>query len=386
MSEESILSIESLSFAILIVILVMVKVKHVVGKFHERNLFMMILVLCFFSLLFELSSCFFDGRSETWARTANILVLTLYFMLSVLQSFYWMRFIFALLDKKIGKSKVKVIACYAPLAVGILSSFFSVWTGWVFYFNDKFLYVEGPFYPYYIFCCGIYIFISFAVALKHAFAKEHFADRDFCLALCGFMLFPGVGVLLELFFRLTTSSQGIVLGLLLTFSIVQSRKISRDPLTGLNNRNQLQHFLTRQMMRESFHGKLCLFVMDVDYFKQINDSFGHNEGDKALLIIASVLKKVCVPEGYFFARFGGDEFNVVADLESRENAEEFCRKLNECLDEVSATLTYKLSMSVGYSFALGKEDSIPNLFKRADDALYKCKKKVHSLLKKSEYI
>lgn len=377
MSEETLLSVESLLFAIFIVLLIILKVKNVVGKFHERSLFMTILVLFLSSLGLELSSCFFDGRPEIWARTANILVLTLYFMLSILQAFYWMRFICALLDKKRVANKIMRGVCLVPLAVGLLSSFFSVWTGWVFYFDDRYLYVEGPFYSYYILCCGVYIVASFVITFRHAIAKEHFADRDFCLALCGFMLFPAIGVLLELFYRLTTSSQGIVLGLLLTFSIVQSRKISRDPLTGLNNRNHLRHFLESQMKREFTKGKLCLFVLDVDDFKHINDSFGHGEGDNALLTVASVLKKVCVPEGYFFARFGGDEFNVVADIIDDVDASLFSKKLNDALVEVSASRPYKLKISVGYSFLKGKNDSIPDLFKRADDNLYEHKAQIH---------
>lgn len=376
MSEESLLSVESMLFAISIVLLVLVKVKHVVGKFHERSLFIMVLVLCLISLVFELLSCFFDGRPETWARTANILVLTLYFIVCILQAFYWLRFVCALLDKPPIQNKTLKVVALLPLMVGLLSSFLSVWTGWVFYFNDEYLYEEGPFYPYYIFCCGVYIVASFVIVFRHGFAKEHFADRDFCLALCGFMLFPAVGVVLELFFRLTTSSQGVVLGLLLTFSIVQSRKISRDPLTRLNNRTQLQRFLTNQMMRDS-QRRLCLFVLDVDDFKHINDSFGHSEGDRALLVIASVLKKVCVPEGYFFSRFGGDEFNVVANLDGEADAELFCKKMSEALMEVSTSLPYKLAMSIGYSFAMGKGDSVPALFKRADDNLYMHKAKVH---------
>jgi diguanylate cyclase (GGDEF)-like protein len=167
----------------------------------------------------------------------------------------------------------------------------------------------------------------------------------------------------------------MVVAVLWVFLELQSRMISTDPLTKLNNRNQLNVFLDSKMGQNSAKGSLYLFVLDVDKFKDINDNFGHHEGDRALITVADVLKKVCGPRGHFISRFGGDEFNLVAELPDASAAEALKDAINEEIALRDETLPYRLCLSIGYATGRGKGETLKDLFERADEALYREKAK-----------
>ncbi len=121
-----------------------------------------------------------------------------------------------------------------------------------------------------------------------------------------------------------------------------------DPLTQVNNRHNLQSFLDYKL--KNHENELYLLMIDVDRFKQINDTYGHLEGDAALMRVASALKKACMnilPRPYI-ARYGGDEFIIVAEG-SRAEIDALCDKLRAVLQESAeqAAVPYAVSLSIG---------------------------------------
>src|SRR5690606_27987249 len=105
----------------------------------------------------------------------------------------------------------------------------------------------------------------------------------------------------------------------------QMQQLARtDVVTGLANRAGLNHDLVEMLIALPDRHKLALFWLDLDRFKEINDTLGHTAGDKVLGEIASRLK-AAAPESACVARFGGDEFIVVAAVPSRREAERLAR-------------------------------------------------------------
>ncbi len=116
----------------------------------------------------------------------------------------------------------------------------------------------------------------------------------------------------------------------------------KDPLTDLFNVRAMNEILTRELSRAQRHGeKLTLVYFDVDNFKQINDSFGHERGDMVLIGIGQILARCTRASDYAF-RCGGDEFCVLV-LGDSHGAEEFCQRL---LKEFSL-LFPEYSVSIG---------------------------------------
>lgn len=157
----------------------------------------------------------------------------------------------------------------------------------------------------------------------------------------------------------------------------QNELISLDPLTRLNNRNELTGYLWYKLSTP-MRGRICLLMMDMNRFKSINDTYGHVEGDQALIAVASCLKKACggIPGRPFIARYGGDEFIVVMETESDLDVEHLCDYIHMTLAVENHRLKkpYNLSISIGWVRNEQNNRSIKKLLRRADIELYEKKR------------
>jgi diguanylate cyclase (GGDEF)-like protein len=114
-------------------------------------------------------------------------------------------------------------------------------------------------------------------------------------------------------------------------------------------------------------------MIDVDYFKNINDTYGHLEGDEALIRVANALKLGCTVcrRHPYIARYGGDEFIIVAEL-TEDEIHELCSAIRSSLEELNAKsgVPYPLQLSIGYAeWKEGMTSS--DLLVAADYNLYK---------------
>jgi diguanylate cyclase (GGDEF)-like protein/PAS domain S-box-containing protein len=154
-----------------------------------------------------------------------------------------------------------------------------------------------------------------------------------------------------------------------------------DPLTGLANRNLLQDRLRQAIARaHRDRGTLTAVVLDVDNFKLVNDSLGHNVGDELLKKIATRLKS-CVRESDTVARLGGDEFVLVLLDRAGERASlesEITSLMHKLLSHVSDPMTLgsrpvRASCSIGVSVYPQDGADAETLLKNADAAMYRAK-------------
>lgn len=169
---------------------------------------------------------------------------------------------------------------------------------------------------------------------------------------------------------------GITLGVLSVYMEFQEQLISLDPLTQINNRNQLRRYLSGKMQHMKEVSNLYLLMMDVDYFKKINDQYGHVEGDKALIRVSEAMKQSCRGKNHFLARFGGDEFVIICEAQDEQEVKTLCQTLQENVVETNhaANASYPLSLSIGYAKYSPKYKTIQEFMNAADIELYKIKK------------
>ncbi len=150
-----------------------------------------------------------------------------------------------------------------------------------------------------------------------------------------------------------------------------------DELTGLPNKNLFGRILEKSIATVSRHGRSgALFFIDIDNFKDINDTAGHKEGDAVLHLVAQRLEKG-LQKGERLCRFGGDEFVIVAEnrgegSETAELAEEILQKLKERIQV--GLRSYHLTASIGITLFSKENRDREEILKQADIAMYRSKK------------
>jgi diguanylate cyclase (GGDEF)-like protein/PAS domain S-box-containing protein len=180
-------------------------------------------------------------------------------------------------------------------------------------------------------------------------------------------------------------SDGQLVGAVINFSDISHRRIleqalwrqaNYDELTDIPNRSLFMDRLqTAIKQSKRMQGQLALLYMDLDGFKLINDTYGHYAGDEVLRIIAGRIQ-VCIRETDTLARLGGDEFTVLlANINNREEAAKIADEIAHITDEPIYYENEKLYLSLSIGVALFPEhaNSLDNLVKAADQAMYQAK-------------
>ena len=173
----------------------------------------------------------------------------------------------------------------------------------------------------------------------------------------------------------------VTLWLLFIFVGSTSEQVSTDKLTQIHNRqNLLTYINTKIRLHED---RLFLIMMDIDYFKRINDTYGHQEGDQALIRTANALKSAAqsMSRRPYLARFGGDEFIVVAEAENIGEVQALCKEIQDQLDYFGSwsEKEYQMSLSIGIAeWQKGMKQK--DLIEAADQALYMVKEEHHKKL------
>ena len=164
----------------------------------------------------------------------------------------------------------------------------------------------------------------------------------------------------------------ITIQMLGLYEINTRQQISVDTLTQVNNRMRLMQYLEDKL--ENHFENLYLLLLDLDRFKEINDTYGHVEGDEALRQLSSALKHACstVQPRPFIARYGGDEFVVIVEG-AKFSADTVCEKIEEQLKAVNAKNSrYAINVSIGqakWHHPMSPQDFID----AADTEMYKVK-------------
>ena len=149
-----------------------------------------------------------------------------------------------------------------------------------------------------------------------------------------------------------------------------------DPLTGLYNRRFLNESLEREISRAKRSGHpVSIAILDIDYFKEVNDTYGHEAGDVALIHLAGIMTKL-TRAGDFVFRYGGEEFLIMLPATSHAEAHQFAERCRQHIE--GAVLAYAdqqihLTVSIGVATFGPQEAGPERVLKAADAALYQAK-------------
>ena len=150
----------------------------------------------------------------------------------------------------------------------------------------------------------------------------------------------------------------------------------RDPMTGLNNRRFLEEYvetLIANVQRKK--SKLAILMLDLDYFKMVNDTYGHDAGDAVLKSLAKVLKQT-VRTSDMVIRYGGEEFLIILQEAEGDNADKVAENIRIAVENIKtqvAGVVIQKTISIGISSFPSDSDTFWQAVKYADVALYRAK-------------
>ena len=171
-----------------------------------------------------------------------------------------------------------------------------------------------------------------------------------------------------------------VVFLLFNYMTKSKTMISQDSLSGVNNRVSFNKYINNVFLSKDHDGAYIVYI-DIDKFKQINDTYGHIEGDEAISLVGKTLKSIAGETNSFVARIGGDEFVMIVKTTEEEKVKKVIQNISFELEEriIFSDKQYDLTVSCGYIEVKKNQKNIKELMVKADESMY-----IEKLKKNSE--
>lgn len=302
-------------------------------------------------------------------------------------AYFWFYYIELRLSPHRLENKTYSILMTIPMLVVMLMIASSQLTHFIFYYDHTGSYCRGPLYFIILLAASLYLVTASVHTYQcMEFAKTSSQKKQYYYLII-FILFPFIAGIIDFLFAHLPSMELVVLfGIVLIYLNLQHSQIYRDALTGLNNRRLTDEYLVERIAFVDEDKPLYCLMADVDMFKEINDKFGHLEGDRALQLVAEVLKKYTDIDHYYISRWGGDEFVIIVDRGSDFDPDEFKRRFVTDVEKEQKrhNLPYDIAISLGCSKcedpSMGVEEIIRLADKRMYDDKHKDKTKIQDMV------
>ncbi len=339
---------------------------------ETQKLFQAELLITMLVLLSDGATWALDGAVFPGARGLNLAVNFLYWFATLFPCYVGLLYCLSVAYGKLRPAWCLYLAL--PILAGAVLLLANFRNGWIFTVDAANIYARGP----YFLAVGMLPFVHMAVSAFVTLRKYRLAapyERKRYLMLTLFMLAPLAGALVQIFvYGIVTIWICLTLSMLMCYVYIQNGNLATDPLTGLNNRGRFDAYSA--WLWENLRGSatLRLFILDIDRFKSINDTFGHMEGDTALVSAAEVLKTAMSSRSGFLARIGGDEFAILLSNADERDCAALTAEIRRLTEERNRAdgKGYSLSFSMGSAGTRGDaREDFRLLFARADNEMYR---------------
>jgi len=215
------------------------------------------------------------------------------------------------------------------------------------------------------------------------FKVENKKNKIFLVTACPFIEEEGNIVIVEMLKDITKkgyiANEGIDgLPMLKTYLQEITDKAIIDELTGLYNRRYINEMLTVDIKKSRLFGyPICIIMADIDFFKQVNDTYGHEIGDRVLRDFADILKRAIRKGSDWAARYGGEEFLIVANNTDLEGGYKLAEKIRRLVEEKVfdyGDIKIRITASFGVHCIKNTETDIEKFIELADKNLYEAKR------------
>lgn len=316
----------------------------------------------------------FNGKDIAILRQLHIVVETMDYILAPVVGMLWAIYVEMKIDRHGNCTKRLVTPLALPVVLNASILIANIGRGFVFYIDANNIYHRGEFFWISVMTTYLYILYALVRIIKN---RNSIRRTDY-RALVFFPFLPFIGGLVQVaFYDVTLMWTSTALSMLIVFINIQNDQLSRDHLTGLYNRRQLEGFISNYIKYGDKNKPLAGIMIDVDDFKKINDEHGHVEGDRALEYLGDILQRSFRRED-FVARYAGDEFVVLSKVEDYSDLERMVDRLRETVISFnkSKIVPYVITVSLGYDILDEEKHSHSESFiKHIDDLMYEHKKR-----------
>ena len=361
------------SFIIVILILVNYARKYNTDRFLHR-MFSLLLIFTLSAMVCDIFYMLLDGLPGGGIRFLMYAVSVLYYLLQILSFFYVAIFIDYMVFKQASRTKKIVFLCCTISVIHALVLLINWKYGFYFHIDgadNHFHRGEYYFIRIIIALCPLLFILAELVICYSSFKKSNLAM--FFTLICLFFS----GSILDLVFVTTRLLWPLGTAALLYayFFIVQS-DTRVDPLTGIGNRFSFNEF-TDRLSRHNTGESWAIVMIDMDHFKAINDTLGHQAGDVALCSMAAILKS-SLRGSDFAARYGGDEFVLTTRVEKgREgNVDKMMGRVQTAIDNFNAENKHPFKLEISYGYDTYTQDGkqpMEEFLSHIDTLMYKHK-------------
>lgn len=341
---------------------------------YEFRIFTIITILTLAACFIDFFAFWADGRPGMEFKILNMITNTYCFIANPLFVSSWCLYEDVKLYKSMSRVKKIYTYVFIPAVIMGVIAIVNIFVPIIFRIDENNVYHRLPFsYVYYI-VDALYILYSFIIYRQYE--KQYGKVRFFPLQLMVGPIF--IGCLLQaLFYGVSLIWVSVAVGLTAMYMSLQNEFSYLDKLTGLYNRAYLDYCLDKT--ENAKNGKMGGIMIDVDYFKNINDTYGHSVGDEALIDVARVIT-FAKPDKGIAIRFAGDEFIVLLKNCSEKELSRIAQNIRDEVNFFNETESreYRLSLSVGYSIYDPDNNTLDDFLKNMDDNMYKEKDIKHS--------
>ena len=234
--------------------------------------------------------------------------------------------------------------------------------------------LNNLYFPLMIAVPSLYLWAGFGLSVRYALKSVSKMDKRRFLAIGSIpVIVMAFGMIQVVALNAPTFCFGCTVMWLFYYLENMQTMISVDDLTHLNNRGQINRYLEQIHYNKDI--RVIIMMIDINKFKTINDTYGHAEGDRALVIVSEALRQTCeqIKASVFLGRYGGDEFTIVIkNPEEDIMPEQLVSLIRSILTQKKTEnqLPYDLNVSIGYDLIRGSDDDANECLKRADKNLY----------------
>ncbi len=359
---------------LLILCVIAWQLTHSVSKQMNRLLFRYVVFGNMAILILDILWMLIEGQTFPGAIPLNRVINAVYLGSVVVMAGIWYLYVLESLGYKLTK---KLVTCVmTPGLIFVILNLISIKTGWIFYISEDNHYLRGPLFFLQSGIALLSLFASLIHLLVFYFKPQTKIPKTNIRKLLSFYIVPFVGSILALpFSGMPGTWTCAAVSVILMYMDEQENAISRDSLTGLNNRKTLEGTFNAYIHQVSEVKNLYLFIMDLNNFKGINDTYGHPVGDQALVDAAHIITQSLSGMQGLVVRYGGDEFVVLTFFYGDPNAINYAKRVKEDFATWNREHKnpYTLATSIGFSrYQEGQQ--LKDLLKKADEALYLDKK------------